>query len=99
MPHKDDLRQIIIEPLIAQRERFGLTQNDLDEIIGVTRGQIGKWECGDRTPGLFLLKCWMDALCCKIVTVVEEDKCINIKYRRRKKEPPQMDLFLTPKMK
>jgi len=54
--------QSLISALRQRREDLGISQNDLDEIIGVTRGQVGKWEVGSRKPRAFLLACWADAL-------------------------------------
>jgi transcriptional regulator with XRE-family HTH domain len=52
----------LVEALRARREELGLSQIDVDEKIGVTRGQTGKWELGERKPRAFLLGCWADAL-------------------------------------
>jgi transcriptional regulator with XRE-family HTH domain len=54
--------QSLIDALRERRKDLGISQNDLDEIIGVTRGQVGKWEVGERKPRAFLLACWADAL-------------------------------------
>lgn len=69
----DTFRNDIILPLINQRKRHALSQSALDEILGTTRGQVGKWECGDRKPSAFLLSCWVDALKCRIV-IFEDQK-------------------------
>lgn len=34
------------------RKSAGLTQQQLAERVGVSRQQIQKWECGERTPKL-----------------------------------------------
>jgi transcriptional regulator with XRE-family HTH domain len=52
----------LVSALRQRREELGLSQVDVDEKIGVTRGQCGKWELHERRPRAFLLACWADAL-------------------------------------
>lgn len=53
-------------PLIAllrlRREQQGISQEDLEERIGVTRGLVQKWETATRMPSAYLLLCWAEAL-------------------------------------
>ena len=57
-----DAYHSLVQALRRRREELGLSQVDVDEKIGVTRGQCGKWELHERRPRAFLLGCWADAL-------------------------------------
>lgn len=39
-----------------------MTQLELDDRLGVTDGQVAKWESFARLPGAFMLACWCHAL-------------------------------------
>ena len=60
----------LIRQLVRQREAMGLSQNDLDVVMGVTIGQVAKWEIMDRMPGAFLMACWCSALDLRMEPVV-----------------------------
>jgi len=62
MSCQSDAYHSLVEALRRRREELGLSQVDVDEKIGVTRGQCGKWELHQRRPRAFLLGCWADAL-------------------------------------
>ena len=34
----------------------------MDEILGVAKGLVSKWECGIRKPSGWLFCCWAEAL-------------------------------------
>ena len=38
----------------------------MDEVLGVAKGLVSKWECGIRKPSGWLFCCWADALDMKI---------------------------------
>ena len=48
------------------RDKAGLTQVKLAEIIGVTQGAIAMWENGDREPDIKTLKKLSEALNCTV---------------------------------
>lgn len=52
----------LVAQLALARVRLGLSQNQLDVVLGVTIGQVAKWEALDRVPGPFLMVCWCNAL-------------------------------------
>lgn len=52
----------LIGDFVARRKVMKLTQEQLDDILGVSQGQIAKWECFLRLPGAFMLTCWATAL-------------------------------------
>jgi hypothetical protein len=46
----------------------------MDEILGVAKGLVSKWEVGIRKPSGYLFCCWADALGYQINLV--EKKCL-----------------------
>ena len=56
----------LITQFVKKRHELGISQMDLDEIIGVARGLVSKWEVGIRKPSGWLFCCWADALDMKI---------------------------------
>ncbi|MBP5411570.1 MAG: helix-turn-helix transcriptional regulator [Lachnospiraceae bacterium] len=46
------------------RERSGMTQQELADVLGVTQGAVANWENGIRKPDIFMLKKIADALHC-----------------------------------
>ena len=56
----------IIPQFVAARKKLKISQLEMDEVLGVAKGLVSKWECGMRKPGAFLFSCWADALECKI---------------------------------
>lgn len=59
----------LIDALIARRETLGMTQEHLDHRLGVSQGQIAKWECFLRLPGAFMMTCWASALELDLIAV------------------------------
>lgn len=58
---EDFLRKVVV-PMIEERQRLGLTQEELDYKLGIADRLISHWECGKRTPTAFNLFCWAEAL-------------------------------------
>lgn len=54
--------QALILGFIRRRIAKGWTQEQLDVLLGVTDGQVAKWETFMRLPGAFMLSCWASAL-------------------------------------
>lgn len=52
----------LVASFAARRALLGLTQEKLDAILGVSDGQVAKWEAFQRLPGAFMLVCWANAL-------------------------------------
>lgn len=52
----------LVGQLVARRRQLGLSQSALDEKLGFSPGQVGKYEVLDRAPNPFLLMCWCQAL-------------------------------------
>lgn len=46
------------------REKSGMTQQELADVLGVTQGAVANWENGIRKPDIFMLKKIADALHC-----------------------------------
>tara|TARA_R110000824_G_scaffold120059_5_gene274665 strand:+ start:1965 stop:2210 length:246 start_codon:yes stop_codon:yes gene_type:complete len=63
----------LISQLIKRREQLNISQEKLNETIGVADNLVGKWECGMRLPSGFLLYCWSQALNLRIE--LKENNC------------------------
>lgn len=59
----------IVLTLRAERQRLGLSQERLEQDIGLTKGHVEKWERGVRSPGTFYLTCWAEALGLQVALV------------------------------
>tara|TARA_A100001011_G_C14297597_1_gene839187 strand:+ start:253 stop:477 length:225 start_codon:yes stop_codon:yes gene_type:complete len=62
----------VISQFVVKREQLGLTQSNLDDILGVAKGLVSKWEVGIRKPSGYLFCCWADALNCDIKLIPKE---------------------------
>ena len=51
-----------IPQFVVARKNKGISQLEMDEILGVAKGLVSKWECGIRKPSGWLFCCWADAL-------------------------------------
>ena len=52
----------IIPQFVTRRKELGISQLEMDEIVGVAKGLVSKWECGIRKPSGYLFCIWADAL-------------------------------------
>ena len=59
---RTDFLKDVVLLLIARRLELGITQDELNHMLGVADRLVSKWECGIRTPTSFHLYCWADAL-------------------------------------
>lgn len=73
LPPETRFSEAIINQFIDQRKKLGITQEKLDQKIGVTAGQIAKWETGIRKPTLFNAFMWAEALEAKLGLFDEEE--------------------------
>jgi len=64
----------IIPQFVEARNRKGITQANLDDILGVAKGLVSKWEVGIRKPSGYLFCCWADALDCDIILELRKDE-------------------------
>tara|TARA_R110002051_G_scaffold19120_2_gene53936 strand:- start:4046 stop:4285 length:240 start_codon:yes stop_codon:yes gene_type:complete len=66
MSNKYALGRIFHEQLIPQfvqaRKKLQISQLEMDEILGVAKGLVSKWEVGIRKPSGYLFCCWADSL-------------------------------------
>ena len=66
MSNRYALGRIFHEHLIPQfvnaRKKKGISQLEMDEILGVAKGLVSKWEVGIRRPSGYLFCCWADSL-------------------------------------
>ncbi len=63
---RDDVKDAIISQLVARRKQLGLTQDEVNAQLNVADRLVSKWECGIKSPSLFLLQCWAEVLDCSI---------------------------------
>ena len=52
----------VIPQFVNARKAKGISQLEMDEVLGVAKGLVSKWECGIRKPSGWLFCCWADAL-------------------------------------
>ena len=52
----------VIPQFVDARKAKEISQLEIDEILGVAKGLVSKWECGIRKPSGWLFCCWADAL-------------------------------------
>jgi transcriptional regulator with XRE-family HTH domain len=64
----------VIPQFVAARKKKKISQLEMDEILGVAKGLVSKWEVGIRKPSGYLFCCWADALGYQINLV--EKKCL-----------------------
>lgn len=58
----------LVSQLVARRHALGLSQLALEQKLGVSDGQIAKWERGVRLPSSFFLCAWAQTLGLQITT-------------------------------
>lgn len=64
---RHDFLNKVVEPMIKERNKLGMTQEELDFKLGVADRLVSHWECGRRTPTAFNLFCWAEALYGEII--------------------------------
>ena len=64
----------LITQFIAKRHELGYTQIDMDDVLGVAKGLVSKWEAGIRRPSVFLFCCWADSLECVLKLEKKENQ-------------------------
>jgi transcriptional regulator with XRE-family HTH domain len=57
----------IIRQLVSRRQQLGLSQAELNDLIGFSDGMISKFETLRRQPTTFTLICWLSALKMRLV--------------------------------
>ena len=72
----------IITQFIAARKKLKISQLEMDEVLGVAKGLVSKWECGIRKPSGWLFCCWADALG---MTITLTPKVLNNDNKSRNK--------------
>ena len=66
-PRRNDFFDEIINQFIRRRKALGLTQEDVDNLMGTADRLISKWECGHRIPTSFNFFCWAQALKAELI--------------------------------
>lgn len=62
----NDISRKQLAGLAPRRQRAGMTQQQLADLIGVARGTVAMWECGGVWPSARLLPLIAGALLCSI---------------------------------
>lgn len=68
-----DFLKEVVELLVQRRLQLGITQDELNHMLGVADRLVSKWECGVRTPSSFHLYCWADALESQMTIVANDN--------------------------
>ena len=66
---RNDFLNPIVSQLVALRKHRGMTQEEVNDQIGVSDRLVSKWECGMRTPTVFHLICWAQVLDSELTVV------------------------------
>jgi len=79
-PHKtrDDFLKNLVAKMVKRRHDLGMTQEELNHMLGVADRLISKWECGTRTPASFHLYCWADALQSELTIVPKRGGILDL---------------------
>lgn len=64
----------LIRALAVRRRALGISQQQLDRILGVSDHQVAAWESFKRLPGAFMMMCWANALGTRLVVVRDEEE-------------------------
>jgi len=64
----------MIRALAARRRALGVSQQQLDRILGVSDHQVAAWESYKRLPGAFMMMCWASTLGTRLVVVRDEEQ-------------------------
>ena len=73
-PRRDHFLIDVIHQFVVRRQDIGLSQDEVDHIMGNPDRLVSKWECGMQIPTSFNLYCWAEAIRCQLkICVVESD--------------------------
>lgn len=64
----------VAEAIKARRERAGMTQALLGDLVSVERNTIARLETGNRRPSIDLLERLADALGCRVRDLLPEER-------------------------
>lgn len=80
---RNDYLSDLILDLKKRRILLGKSQEELNFDLGVTEKLVCKWESGKRTPSVFSLHCWADALGC-LLTITPDVNTSKFSIRSHK---------------
>lgn len=63
---REDFLQDVVKQLVDARHKAGMTQEMLNDALGIADRLVNKYECGIKSPSGFILYCWADALGCDV---------------------------------
>ena len=95
-PHKvrHDFLHDVVKELVIQRHRLGVTQDELNNILGVADRLVSHWECGVRSPTAFHLYCWADALKAKLAIIPNEIEVQSLLTQLRSQSANDNDIVV-----
>ncbi len=89
----------LAQNLICLREKNGITQSDLADILGVSRAAVGNWEAQNRVPDIEMIirlaghfNMSLDDLVLKDLRPAKPMYAANLKYLREKHEMSQEEM-------
>ena len=62
------------EEMKRQRERCGYTQKEIEDLLFLPRGMIGKWEKGKKEPSMRVLVILSDFFMCTTDTLLGKNR-------------------------
>lgn len=73
----------LVAALRARRQVLGLSQYAVADRIGVHHYLVGWWECGRRTPNMFMAMAWAEALDCRLLLLLIDHPPTPLRDRAR----------------
>lgn len=64
----------LIHGLADKRKALGLTQEELNDMLGYSSGMLSKWEAFQRLPTSFTMMCWCQELGLHLKLVEHDDE-------------------------
>ncbi|MBE44131.1 MAG: hypothetical protein CMO16_02975 [Thaumarchaeota archaeon] len=72
--HKERGYKSLMTAVAIRRKQLGISQTELDRIVGCADGYVSKCECGVRTPSVFMYWCFVEALDAEIEIVAKKNE-------------------------
>lgn len=89
----------VVGLLVEHRKKQGISQEELNDRLGVADRLLGKWEAGSRQPTAFNLYCWADALELKLTVISQNSEAPKLAVVQEKEpiigDPRSISLNLT----
>ena len=66
---KREFFQPVIARLIERRKKLGMTQAEVNDLVGCADNHLSKWEAGMFQPSIYFLLLWAESLGCSLTLV------------------------------